>query len=451
MRTNPCHGCRPAAQTGPVPDRPRVPAATALAGPGVATGMLLFVLAVYLLVVLGGGALLGTPPPSLPLAVFATAVVAVTFEPVRGGLRRRLLTTPYDVLSEFATQVSATVMTQDVAPRMARLLAEGTSARRVEVWLVHDGSVAEQHLAARWPAGSASIDPSGPGVRCHDVVHDGVLLGRILRDTDGVSAHGGGLNPIEQRLLVDLLSSAGLALRTVALTAGLQHRIAQSAGQAAEVQASRQRIVTTADAARQRLERDIHDGAQQHLVALAVNLSLAATLAGRDPVRAAELVDDLRLAAEAALATLDDLCRGICPRPLTEAGLVAALRAAAATSPVPVHVLDATTGRPAADVEAALYYSCLEAVQNAVKHAAASAVEVRLSERDSCLVVQVRDDGVGFDPAAVREGAGLGNMRDRVESLGGELALTSRPGAGTTVTSRIPVPSGTAVRGAGDD
>jgi signal transduction histidine kinase len=432
----------------------------------VAVGLASYVLAIYLLVVLGGGALLHARPPSLPLAVVATAVVAVTFEPVRGVLRRRVLTSPYELLADFTTQVSAAVVTQDVAARMARLLADGTSARRVEVWSVRDGSAGEQRLAARWPGGTEPIDPSGPGVCCHDVVHDGVLLGRIVRDTGAGAQHpdsGGDLNPVEQRLLDDLLGSAGLALRTLALTAGLQQRISQTSARAAEVQASRKRIVTTADAARQRLERDIHDGAQQHLVALAVNLSLAATLAGRDPTRAADLIDDLRLAVQAALSTLDDLSRGIYPRPLTESGLVAALRAAAATSPVPVEVSvevsieesieesnddsDGSRWRPPADVEAAAYFSCLEAVQNAVKHAGATAVQVRLSRRDGCLTLEVTDDGIGFDPAAVCEGSGLANMRDRVESLGGELAVRSSPGRGSTVCSRIPVAASAAVSG----
>jgi signal transduction histidine kinase len=403
----------------------------------VAGGMAVYVLAVYWIIVVGGGALLDSPPPSLPLAVPATAMVAVTFEPVRRVLSRRMAASPYELLARFTTQVSGAVATEELAPRMAALIGEGTGARRVEVWLRRDGSPAEEDLAARWPPGADPIDATAAQVHRHDVIHAGELVGRIVRDTGNA---GGSLNPVEQRLLDDLLASAGLALRTLALTVGLQHRIAENIERSAEIRASRQRIVTAADATRRRLERDIHDGAQQHLVALAVNLSLATTVAGRDPARAAGLLADLRPAAETALATLAELSRGIYPRLLAESGLARALHAAWSTSPVTVDVIDETTRRFPVEVESAAYFGCLEAVQNAVKHAAASAVQVRLTETGGSLCFEVCDDGGGFDPATVGEGAGLRNMRDRVESLGGSLMVHSRPGAGTTVTGWIPLP-----------
>lgn len=404
-------------------------------------GMAGYVVAVYGVVVLGGGTLLDSLPPSLPLAVLATAVVAVTLEPVRRTLSRRWATSPYDLLAEFTTQVSGVVATEELAPRMARLLAAGTSARRVEVWLCPDGGASDggagEDLAARWPVDADPIDRGAPGVCHHDVVHGGELVGRVVRDP---GESDGPLHPVEQRLLDDLLASAGLALRTLALTAGLQHRIAETTARSAELRASRERIVTAADAARRKLERDIHDGAQQHLVALAVNLSLAATVAERDPHRAGELIEDLRPAAETALATLAELSRGIYPRLLAESGLAASLRAAWATSPVPVHLADDTARRFPVEVESAAYFGCLEAVQNAVKHAAAASVQVRLTEADGALHVEVHDDGSGFDPTTGSDGAGLRNMRDRVESLGGILAVRSRPSGGTTVSSHIPVP-----------
>ena len=403
----------------------------------VAAGLAGYVLAVYGVLVLGGGVLLGSRPPSVPLAVVATAVVAVTFEPVRRHLSRRWLTSPYDVLAEFSHQIAGVTATAELGPRMARLVAEATGSRRVEVWLRREDS-ADEDLAARWPSDADPIPTSGAGVQRHDVRHAGEVIGHVIRDTGGASAR---LSPVEQRLLEDLLASAGLALRNLVLTAGLQRHIEQTVERSAELQASRQRIVAASDVARRRLERDIHDGAQQHLVALTVNLGLAATVAGRDPARAAALVGELRPAAEAALATLEQLSRGVYPRLLAETGLAAALRGAWSTSPVPVHVVDRTERRFPAEVESAAYFCCLEAVQNAVKHSRPTSVQVQLAGTRPALCFEVRDDGTGFDPTGALHGAGLANMRDRVESLGGTLTMDSRPDAGTRVRGRIPVPA----------
>lgn len=394
-----------------------------------------YVLAVYWVLVVGVGTLLGGRRPSLPLAVLATAIVAVTFEPVRRHLARRWLASPYELLAEFGRQVAGVAATAELAPRMARLVAEATGSRRVEVWLTHEGST-DEDLAARWPSDADPIPPSLVGTERHDVRHAGEVIGHILRETAGAAVH---LTPVEQRLLDDLLASAGLALRNLQLTAGLQRHIQRTVERSAELQASRQRIVTTSDAARRRLERDIHDGAQQHLVALTVNLSLAATMAGRDPSRAQALVAELRPAAETALATLEQLSRGVYPQALSKGGVAAALRSAWSTSPLPVQVVDRTDRRFPAEVESAAYFCCLEAVQNAIKHARPTWIGVSLTADDGVLYLEVRDDGMGFDVADIIEGAGLANMRDRVESLGGTLMVDSRPDAGTRLSSRIPV------------
>jgi signal transduction histidine kinase len=400
----------------------------ALAGTAVFAG------AVYVLVVFGGSALLGTPSPNVALAVLATAVVAVTLEPVRRSLRRRLALSPYERLAAFGAGMAGAVATEHVAPRMARLIADATGARRVEVWLVDDEG---ETPAAAWPPAAEPVDRSAPGVRVHDVVDAAGPLGRIVRD-QGVD---GGLSPVEQRLVADLIGQAGLAVRSAGLAARLRRRIAEGTERAEQLRASRQRVVAAADAARTRIERDIHDGAQQHLVALTVRLRLARAVAERDPPRAAELLHQLEGAARDALATLGELSQGIHPRVLSESGVAAALRAAAALSPTPVHLTDATSGRAPADVEAAAYFSCLEAVQNAVKHAGATAVHVHLAGDADGWTFSVADDGRGFDPSAVVEGSGLEHMRDRVETAGGSLTVTSAPGAGTRVDGRIPVPS----------
>ena len=395
-----------------------------------AAGVAGYVAAVYVLVVLGGGALLQLAPPSLPPAVVATAVVAVTLEPVRLALRRAFVVSAFDRLAAFGASMAGAVETEQVGPRMARLLAESTGARRVEVWLLDGG----EELLAAWPADAAPIDRSAATAEAHDVRHSGDLLGRVVRD-------GGPLRPVERDLRDDLLGQAGLALRQVALTTRLRQAAELSAARAEELRDSRQRIVATADTARARLERDIHDGAQQHLVALAIRLRLARTVAERDPRRAAAQLPALQEAAIAATTTLDELSYGLYPSALTDAGVAAALRDAAATSPVPVDVIDATTRRYPSDVEAAVYFSCLEAVQNAVKHAAADRITVRLTDDGTgdgeALVFAVHDDGCGL-PAPPPAGTGLRGMRDRVEAAGGSLTITGGPGEGTTVTGRVP-------------
>ena len=266
-------------------------------------------------------------------------------------------------------------------------------------------------------------------------------MGHIIRDcAPGPGRSEEPLNPVEQRLLDDLLASAGLALHTIALTRDLERTIAETVDRAAELRESRSRIVVAADAARHRLERDIHDGAQQHLVALAVKLGLATVVINRDPRLAAGMIAEISATAHTALATLDDLSRGIYPRTLTESGLGPALRAATATSPVPVEISDLTERRYPGEVEAALYFLCVEAVQNALKHARARSIAVQLSDRGDLLGFAVRDDGQGFAPAAAAGGAGLRGMRDRVESLGGRLDVRTATGAGTSVSGCVPVP-----------
>lgn len=405
-----------------------------MAGPGALAGVAAYVLVVYAVVVLGVGAVLGVDPPSVPLAVVATAVVAVTLEPVRQALHRRFGGSAYDRLAAFGAEMAGAVSPEQVCPRMARLLAEATGARSVEVWLVAGPD--RQQPAARWPLDAPPIDPSAAGVHLHEITHRGELLGRVVRR----EGPGGPLSPVEQRLVADLLSSAGLALRQVVLAERLRRRIAESAARAEQLRASRQRIVATADAARSRLERDVHDGAQQHLVALAVGLRLAQTVADRDPDQLPGQLADLRTAAGAAAATVADLSQGIYPRSLAESGVGTALRAATMVSPVPVHLVDRTTRRPPPDVEAAAYFCCLEAVQNAVKHAAATRIEVQLADDAQSLSLCVRDDGRGLPGGTPPSGSGLANMRDRVDAVGGALTVTGNPGTGTVVAARIPLP-----------
>jgi signal transduction histidine kinase len=401
-----------------------------------------FITAVYLGIVIGVGALIGGRN-NLHLSVIATALIAVAFQPVRQRVQRfvnRLVyghrLTPYEVLSEFTDRVAETYATQDVLPRMARAVAEGTSAREAHVWL---RSGAELRPAAAWPddheSRSAAVAltngtvPELPGVdRAIEVRHQGELLGALTV----TKPPGEPLSPAEDKLLQDLAAQAGLVLRNVGLTAELLARLD-------ELTASRQRLVAAQDEERRRLERNLHDGAQQHLVALKMRLDLANQLAERDPARAREIFAALPAQASEALETLRDLARGIYPPLLAAEGLCAALQGQASKASLPVEVTGDGIARYPQEIEAAVYFCCLEALQNVAKYAHASAARVMLSTADSRLTFSVTDDGDGFDPATSRPGAGLQNMIDRLEALGGKLQVTSAPGAGTTVTGSLPV------------
>jgi signal transduction histidine kinase len=205
-----------------------------------------------------------------------------------------------------------------------------------------------------------------------------------------------------------------------------------------ELRASRQRLVAAQDQERRRIERNIHDGAQQQLVALAVKLRLADALVGKDERKAHAMLADLQAETSDALENLRDLARGIYPPLLADKGLVAALEGQARKSTIPVTVDGDGIGRYPQDVEAAVYFCALEALQNVAKYAGAGRVVVRLAAPDGALRFEVEDDGRGFDPAAA-SGSGLTNMRDRVDALGGTLDVRSRPGTGTTVAGSIPV------------
>ncbi len=247
------------------------------------------------------------------------------------------------------------------------------------------------------------------------------------------------LSPAEGRLLDDLASQAGLVLSNVRLTAELEARLERIAAQANELRASRQRIVAAQDAERRRLERNIHDGAQQHLVALAVKLRLAKGLIRKDPARSRSLLTEIREETGDAIDTLTDLSRGIYPALLEEQGIAAALAAQYTRSSIPVSLSSDGIRRYPIEVEAAVYFCCLEALQNASKYAGATSVQIELRAVTAGVEFDVRDDGVGFDPSTTPPGTGLNSMADRLAVLGGDLEIASAPGSGTIVRGRLPV------------
>ena len=205
-----------------------------------------------------------------------------------------------------------------------------------------------------------------------------------------------------------------------------------------ELRSSRQRLVAAQDEERRKLERDLHDGAQQQLVALAVQLKLARTMLERDPATVGGMLDSLQTSAADALADLRDLARGIYPQLLADRGLSAALEAQATKSSVPTTVRSDGVERYPREVEAAVYFTCLEALNNVAKYSGATAATVSLAQANGTLTFTVADDGVGFDPDQVEHGTGLQGMADRLDAIGGDVRVRSAPGEGTTVKGSVP-------------
>ncbi|MFL5925986.1 MAG: sensor histidine kinase [Gaiellaceae bacterium] len=233
----------------------------------------------------------------------------------------------------------------------------------------------------------------------------------------------------QQELLDAAAAAAGLALENERLQAELR-------AQLQELRASRKRIVEAGDGERRRLERNLHDGAQQRLVALAVALSLAESKLDRDPQAAARLLASARAELSTGLSELRELARGLHPGVLAR-GLEVALGGVAERTPVPVELVVQPGLAPPESVEAAAYYVVSEALTNVVRYANASSAHVRVTSDDRSLRVAVVDDGVGG--ANVSSGSGLQGLRDRVEAIGGRLELHSPRGGGTRVTAFLPL------------
>ncbi len=346
--------------------------------------------------------------------------------------------TPYEVLSEFGKRVSDTYGSDDVLPRMARLLRDGTGASSARIWLAVGPGL---QLAAAWPAND--VDPPAPATDGNEVVvlgadvtapvrRDGQLLGALAITKPAGDPPG----PSDVRLIEDLARQAGLVLRNASLIADLR--------------ASRRRLVAAQDQERRRLERDLHDGAQQRLVAIGVKLRILGGLTRKDPDRAEGLATELQGEAQEALDELRQLARGIYPPLLADRGLSAALESQARKASVPVSVDADGVGRFPPDLEAAVYFSCLEALQNVAKYAEASRASVRISRDDGTLRFEVADDGVGFDEALVSRGMGLQGIEDRVSALGGSVEVVSALGTGTRVIGAISLGGLEAQRGADD-
>jgi signal transduction histidine kinase len=390
--------------------------------------------AVYLGVVVVVGPRVGNERTGVA-SLAATIIVVLAFQPISRWARRladRLVygerATPYEVLSGLSDRLGASYSTDDVLPRLVQILAAGTGATRAEVWLRVGQDL---RLAAGWPSGSdadgttvrlAGDDlPVFPGMQhAFAVRHQGELLGALTVAVPPSDP----LSPSQEKLLQDLAAQAGLVLRNVRLVEDLR--------------ASRQRIVAAQDERAKALERNIHDGAQQQLVALAVKVRLLEGVIPKDPEKAMALAREVGADAGDALENLRDLARGIYPPLLADKGLVAALEAQARKAAIPTDVRVENVGRYPQDVEAAVYFCTLEALNNVAKYSGATRAEVRLDQTNGELTFEIVDDGAGFDPEETAYGTGLQGMADRLDALGGTIEVRSARGSGTTITGVVP-------------
>jgi signal transduction histidine kinase len=261
------------------------------------------------------------------------------------------------------------------------------------------------------------------------VYYDGELLGGISLVTE----KGSNITPPEMELLESLAGGLGLTLRNGQLTAALRRQVK-------DLQRSRDRVVSAADEARRSLEHDLDSGPQQQLVAVKVKLGPIRKLAEQaGALKTAEVLADIETQAGEAIKAVRDFAAGIYPPLLGAEGLSVALGQETHKAALPVELEANGIGRYPRDVEAAVYFSILEALQNTAKYADASRAVVQLRDIDGELQFEVRDDGRGFDTALARRGAGLNGIGDRIDTIGGAWSIVSAPGEGTTIRGAVPV------------
>jgi signal transduction histidine kinase len=353
----------------------------------------------------------------------------------------------------------------DLLKEMVEALRDTFHLDRADVWMARDGAlrlvcsdppretepvplapaeatvfanarVSGRAWASTWLPSQVPEDP-GVGMRIAPVAHHGALLGLIIIQR---RSGAGALARETDETLDELTRELGPAWQNAQLDTALEGTLEQLRQRAAELQASRARIVEAGDAQRRRIERDLHDGAQQQLVALAIKAKLASVALERDPARARKLLDELSGDVQHAIDEVRALAHGIYPPLLSQEGLGRALDAACRRCAIPADVEADGIGRYAPGLEAAVYFSCVEALQNAAKYAGSGAeAHVQLHDEDGTLAFDVVDNGMGFDAATTSLGAGLTNIQDRIGALGGTVRIDSRPGQGTRLAGTVPV------------
>jgi signal transduction histidine kinase len=408
-------------------------------------------------------------PVVLPLLV-GTGVAAACFGALRAqtvAAARRAVhgvrLTPDEVLNTFAERAGRGVPLDELLLQLAESLRVTLALDEVEIWAGHGTHLERVMSVPHRPATLtlqgrdldvlARVGVAGEAwlrmwlprllesrgdvqVRLAPATASGAVLGLVLVERAADAAHLGGA---EEQALAEVVRRLAVVLHNRQLDFALQSTLDDLRFTNDELRASRARLVAAADAERRRIERDIHDGAQQHLVALAVSLGLARSLVADDPAAAGALLAEVSADLRTTIGEVRDLAHGIYPPLLKESGISAALVAAGARCPVPVSVEANALPRLDQQVETAVYFCCLEAMQNAVKHAPGSPVRIDLRCADSLLAFEVTDDGPGFDPAAASaSGQGRQNMTDRIGAVGGHLSWLSAPGRGTVVRGSVP-------------
>jgi signal transduction histidine kinase len=436
-------------------------------------GFTIVVSIVYPLVVFGLGHAPSnsTDRDALGLSMLAAAVAVVSYIPARDRLVASATRfvygarqAPDEVLRSFGSRLTRAVSMDELLLQLAESLRKSMHLTSAEVYSgkgdvlelvvsVPDSgnrsivvTPRERPVVARsGVSGNAWISVWLPALldgrrqtqlRVVPISHGGELLGLIAVERP---ADADTFSETDQQVLVDLARQVGLAFHNSQLDAALQTTLDELREQAEALRESRARVVASGDAERRRVERDLHDGAQQHLVALAVNLGLARDIVTDDLAAGVEILDQLAEEVQQTIQEVRDLAHGIYPPLLADSGLLAALRSAANRSPLSVAVNAAGIGRYTAEVEAAIYFCCLEALQNAAKHAPNANVEVRLWEESGGLLFSVSDDGPGFDRERARRGHGFVNMSDRLGAIGGTVRWDSEPGHGASVRGSIPL------------
>jgi signal transduction histidine kinase len=396
---------------------------------------------VYAGIVLGLGTFAGHRGG--PLLTIATAIcIAVLFQPLRHRFQRfanRLVygerATPYQVLADFAENMAGQLDFAEAVERMVSVLGAAAGADRSDAW-IRVGS--QLRPVAVWPRQSVQppavlLEPNGAfppleyASHAVPVLHSGELLGAQSLHKPRNEA----LTSAEDKLLRHLAAQAGLVLRNAQLTADLRAIIE-------ELRASRRRLVEAQDAERRKIERNLHDGAQQQLIAMEIQLRLLEDSAD-DPDTVRQITPMLKDGLRAALDDLRNLARGIYPPVLAEQGLVAALHAQVSRTPLPVSIEADGIGRYPLDTESTVYFCTLEGLQNITKYANATQAMIRLACLNSTLQVTITDDGAGFDTTKAPRGSGLQGITDQLVALGGALDIRSQPGHGTTLICQLPV------------
>ena len=375
------------------------------------------------------------------VAVGLTIAVTLLFQPARRRLEAvadRWVFGPrksrYELLAEFGASLRETFDLEEVAPRLASTVRNGIdlSWARVSMLIDGDGGRRLRPVAAD----GVALGGDEPPVASIPLDHRGERIGVI---ECGPKAEGD-LTVDDERLLTSLAAQAAIAVSNARLATELAARLEDIRAQAAELAASRARIVQAQDAERRRIERNIHDGAQQEITGLIAKLRLARNKVGADVAAVDAALAELQDDAHQVLVDLRELAQGIHPSVLTDRGLVAAIESRADRSPIPVLVeTDPTVRRTrfGDEIEGAAYFVVSEALANVLKHSGASEAHVRMRVDEGRLRVDVEDDGVGFDPATAA-GGGLANLADRVAAVGGALHVDGTSGAGTSVSLDLP-------------